>query len=645
MRKKAIGILVSIVMMLAFMLGSTSVALAEDPDYSIIRVKLSIGTPTSFSFYADGNYSIDGTAIDRQLYTAKIEEGVINLYIGTTKIASSTDGTLKLTQHTGTAERNNFIWLNNAEHGYRSYLGDMTFSIDDGVLQLVNSLYLEDYLSCVIAYEMNSNFPLEALKAQAVAARTYAVNYIGGATNQYDLVDTSSDQVYKGYNADYFKTDSSIWKAVHETAGKVLMYNGTIMKHPYYSASNGGWTDITQHRWSSSRALESYDVIKADPYDVANPYSKQEVLILPKTVTAENPLQYKQQVDGSLKTTGNSAAGIANASQYLRLSALPKVKEKGYIANVSDDLEIVGFSNIVAHTYDTGSGQHHGGEGSYNGNDYTGKNDCKDMLKANVTMTVLANRYATPDDGGGYLLGDVDMNGSISISDYTLVRLHILGVKTLSGDALKIADVDRNDAVSISDYTYIRLHILALKTITARTNDGVVKEPVEVTFTIDFPTMDVNGAYKSFFDSSLGMFVVESDDTNWYIYQRRYGHGIGMSQRGAQQRAKDADPNVNTYTKILEFYYEGTTLSDLPMTPYVLTDFPGTDSVTNAKIVNCTRVNVRSVSNSDSSDTIIGTLPAGARIQVTDAEAAPGWDAVNYGEQPAYIYDTYIQID
>jgi len=641
MRKKAIGILVSIVMMLAFMLGSTSVALAEDPDYSIIRVKLSIGTPTSFSFYADGNYSIDGTAIDRQLYTAKIEEGVINLYIGATKIASSTDGTLKLTQHTGTAERNNFIWLNNAEHGYCGYLGNMTFSISDGALQLVNSLYLEEYLYGVVPHEMSNSFPLEALKSQAIAARTYAANRIsGGTSSSYDLGDTSKYQVYEGFNA----SDTNAIQAVNETAGKVLKYNDSFVQC-YYSASNGGWTEITQHRWTATEPLKAYDVIKPDPYDVANPYSKQEVLILPKTVTAENPLQYKQQVDGSLKTTGNSAAGIANASQYLRLSALPKVKEKGYIASVSDDLEIVGFSNIVAHTYDTGSGQHHGGEGSYDGNDYTGKNDCKDMLKADVTMTVLANRYATPEDGGGYLLGDVDMNGSISISDYTLVRLHILGVKTLSGDALKIADVDRNDAVSISDYTYIRLHILALKSITARTNDGVVKEPVEVTFTIDFPTMDVNGAYKSFFDSSLGMFVVESDDTNWYIYQRRYGHGIGMSQRGAQQRAKDADPNVNTYTKILEFYYEGTTLSDLPMDPYVLTDFPGADSVTNAKIVNCTRVNVRSVPNSDSSDTKIGTLPAGARIQVTDAEAAPGWDAVNYGGQTAYIYDTYIQID
>jgi SpoIID/LytB domain protein len=109
--------------------------------------------------------------------------------------------------------------------------------------------------------------------------------------------------------------------------------------------------------------------------------------------------------------------------------------------------------------------------------------------------------------------------------------------------------------VSISDYTNIRLHILGLKEITARTNDGLVREPVEVTFTINFPDMDVSGGYQSFFDGSLGLFVVESDDANWYIYQRRYGHGIGMSQRGAQQRAKDPDPAVNTYTAILDFYY------------------------------------------------------------------------------------------
>jgi len=558
MTKKAIGILMSLVLVLVFMLGTSSVALAAD--YTNVRVKINIGTTTQFSFKVNGNYNANGIALaNGGTYTVRLDNGdSVNLYDSNGQLTCPV-GPPNATLILRGASATDSVSLTHPSYGSRSYIGEFWFTISGGSLELVNRLNLEDYLCGVIAYEMSSSFPLEALKAQAVAARTYAANRIkGAASRSYDLVDNTDDQVYKGYKAEYFQTDSSIWRAVHETAGKVLTY-GSDFVQCFYSASNGGWTEITQHRWSTSEPLKSYNVIKPDPYDVANPSSKQEVLILPKSVTAENPIQYKQQVDGSLQATGNSPAGVANASRYLRLNALPAVSAKGYIANVTDDIEIVAFSNVVAHTYD---GKHGGADG-YNGNDVTGKNDCKDMLKADVTMTVLANRYTTPTVGIGYTLGDVDKNGSINISDYTLIRLHILGLKALSGDTLTIADVDRNGSVNISDYTSVRLHILGLKTITGSTNDGLVREPVEVTSTIYFPDMDVNGAYQSFFDDSLGMFVVESDDANWYIYQRRYGHGIGMSQRGAQQMAKEGLP----YDQILDFYYpDYPARPDLPTT-------------------------------------------------------------------------------
>ncbi len=58
--------------------------------------------------------------------------------------------------------------------------------------------------------------------------------------------------------------------------------------------------------------------------------------------------------------------------------------------------------------------------------------------------------------------------------------------------------------------------------------------------------------YKAFNMSALRLFVIEGDaQTGWSIYQRRYGHGVGMSQRGAQQRASDG----HTYSQILAFYY------------------------------------------------------------------------------------------
>lgn len=96
-----------------------------------------------------------------------------------------------------------------------------------GDLKLVNSgqgidayltISMEDYLYGVVAYEMSDSFPLEALKAQAVAARTYAMRAKWNAgSREYDVVDTTADQVYKGYDPIYTR----VIQAVNETRGIV----------------------------------------------------------------------------------------------------------------------------------------------------------------------------------------------------------------------------------------------------------------------------------------------------------------------------------------------------------------------------------------------------------------------------------------
>ena len=81
---------------------------------------------------------------------------------------------------------------------------------------------------------MSNSFPLEALKAQAVCARGYAANKIK-TSGAYDIVDTTVDQVYKGYEPAYQR----VIQAVNETKGHVLTYNGKIIS-TFYAASNGG---------------------------------------------------------------------------------------------------------------------------------------------------------------------------------------------------------------------------------------------------------------------------------------------------------------------------------------------------------------------------------------------------------------------
>lgn len=73
-------------------------------------------------------------------------------------------------------------------------------TVENGTLVPILTLSVEDYLLGVVPYEMSDSFPLEALKAQAVCARTYALSHLN-ASRAYDVVDTTNDQVFKGVDS------------------------------------------------------------------------------------------------------------------------------------------------------------------------------------------------------------------------------------------------------------------------------------------------------------------------------------------------------------------------------------------------------------------------------------------------------------
>lgn len=100
----------------------------------------------------------------------------------------------------------------------------------------VNVLSIEDYVRGVVAAEMPSSWPSEALKAQAVAARTYGVRDIS-RTGYYDICDTTACQVYGGVARETSNTDA----AIRATAGKILTYKGEPA-FTQFSSSSGGYT-------------------------------------------------------------------------------------------------------------------------------------------------------------------------------------------------------------------------------------------------------------------------------------------------------------------------------------------------------------------------------------------------------------------
>ncbi|MFL0754046.1 MAG: SpoIID/LytB domain-containing protein [Prochlorococcus sp.] len=130
------------------------------------------------------------------------------------------------------------IWL-----GRRRYRGELRVRSVGGGLQVVNHLGVEDYLASVVGSEMPESWPLAALQAQAVAARTYALSKHGKAGG-FDLKATVSSQVYRGVESETLNTR----KAVESTHSLVMVYGGKLITAVFHSSS-GGATEASGAVW------------------------------------------------------------------------------------------------------------------------------------------------------------------------------------------------------------------------------------------------------------------------------------------------------------------------------------------------------------------------------------------------------------
>ena len=119
----------------------------------------------------------------------------------------------------------------------RRYRGDVSLIAGDSAVSVINRVAVEAYLRGVVPRELGVRGPSEraALEAQAVAARSYAVTRLGNASRPYDLVATTSDQVYGGVDAENALADA----AIVATEGLVLMYEGRVVSAPYFSTCGG----------------------------------------------------------------------------------------------------------------------------------------------------------------------------------------------------------------------------------------------------------------------------------------------------------------------------------------------------------------------------------------------------------------------
>lgn len=123
------------------------------------------------------------------------------------------------------------------------YRGSLRLLARGDTLVVLNVVELESYLRGVVPAEMQANWPLDALRAQAVAARTYTMVNLS-ATGTYDVCATADCQVYRGMAVEHPRTD----QAIAETAGQVLTYEGAFAR-TYYHADSGGVIASSAEVW------------------------------------------------------------------------------------------------------------------------------------------------------------------------------------------------------------------------------------------------------------------------------------------------------------------------------------------------------------------------------------------------------------
>jgi SpoIID/LytB domain protein len=148
--------------------------------------------------------------------------------------------------------------------GGARYRGNLRVVRSGGASRVVNHVRLEGYLRGVVPRESPYSWPREALRAQAVAARSYAVRSIKGS-GYYDVVCTPASQVYNGYDGEAASTNA----AVAATARIVPTYGGKPIV-AYFFSTSGGRTENIENVWGGSAVPYLKSV--SDPYDYYSRY-------------------------------------------------------------------------------------------------------------------------------------------------------------------------------------------------------------------------------------------------------------------------------------------------------------------------------------------------------------------------------------
>ncbi len=341
--KKTYGYILTLMLLITLFYGKPSYANMENTEY--IKVKLSkpliksdvvnLESSKGFSIYEENDkvnaiYLIDENKIKasidefQNIVFKDMEDNVIYTILK--------DNSLLLSSND---ENEKLIKIENSR--YRGYIN---FNIDGQRIRLINHVEIEKYLYGLVPSEMPSGFPIEALKAQAVAARTYAIhNKTKHIKEGFNLCDTTHCQVYSGYDVEKPSTNL----AVDETKGILAYYNGNTIDAQYHSSSSGYTNDSISVWGGDSPYLKSVK----DEYSIDSPYSNWNTSIDIQTLN-ERIIKYGIDI-GNLQSIDISKVSLNGNVESLILSGTNGKKEvkSSVFRNIVGNMELKSTSFTI----------------------------------------------------------------------------------------------------------------------------------------------------------------------------------------------------------------------------------------------------------------------------------------------------------
>lgn len=405
------------------------------------------------------------------------------------------------------------------ERSARKYRGEFEVSSVNGQLALVNELPLEQYLYSVVAAEVPSSWPKESLKAQAVAARSYALYNAG--INKFKvagLVDTTLSQVYNGVDNEV----ASVIQAVDSTAGEVIKSNGKVVEG-IFSSNSGGVTADSSEVWNSINS--TFTSVGSDEDKVAQSSLKSWYYVL----LSNGATGYVRE-DNVVLSGSNTSAGLSKltvTSSAVNVRPLPLIQsDVNPVAKINPGDQVIALAKV-----DESSSY------AWIRGPFTSDQLLK-SLKGKVS----------PDAPSPIINLEVSQRGPSGRVTEVKANGQVLGVKNPDSlrSALNGLPSTLFDIVATGRYTVQGAGDITT-TGTATTATTVLSASGSKTW---------SGGNMVVMDGSGTARVVDQNNQFMFV-GKGYGHGIGMSQWGAKGMA-DAGYD---YLQILQHYYQNVTIT------------------------------------------------------------------------------------